>query len=78
MTVAELYAALAGMQADRVVHVRIQGVSRPLEGVFTETEVRMTAEAAARRPARWDQVDPNEVIETEEIQRLILSDRKYH
>lgn len=76
MTVAELYAALAGMQADRVVHVRIQGLSRPLEGVFTETEVRPTADF--HRKMLSGDYAPDEEVETIKIERLILSDRMYH
>lgn len=76
MTVAELYAALAGMQADRVVHVRIQGVSRPLEGVFTETEVRPGPDFP--RKMMTGDYGPDEEIETIRIERLILSDRMYH
>lgn len=76
MTVAELIAALRGIEGDRQVMVRIQGLSRPVEGVFTETERRMSPKASILMRSSY--VDPDAEVETVDIRRLILSDRKYH
>jgi hypothetical protein len=74
MTVAELREALQGMPGDAQAMVRIQGVSRPVEGVFTETERRLAVDPRAK----WHEFDPDAEVETIDIRRLILSDRKFH
>lgn len=71
MTVEELREALRGMPDDAEAMVRIQGLNRPLEGVFTETGRRLV-------PFRWDEVNELAEVETVVSHRLILSDRKHH
>lgn len=76
MTVEELRRILADMPGENIIHVRIQGVNRPLVGAFTETVVQMTPEAVNK--FLDPDTDPSEVVATERINHLILSDRWHH